>query len=167
MNLSTPVPPWAKQGMEHHEIQEKLMKHRQLTRFGLDVANLTFQVRMTDLENGFHGVADAILETDSEVYPVEIKHTNFQPSTGHKLQLCAYAMLAETHFLKPSPRGFFMLGDAGQVKVLEFDTKLRIQTTNVLYKIVELLKDGTKPHSSASEAQCGQCEFLNFCNDRE
>lgn len=76
-------------------------------------------------------------------------------------------MLLEECFNRPCSNGFILYGEKGKTISVEVDTKLRKQVLRVVSEITNMFERNLFPHSSATSSQCGQCEYLNFCADRE
>ena len=167
LGLAPARPIWVQQGERHHLRQTMLNRRRRLSRYGLTSARLHEDVAMRLDDHGIHGICDGILETIDAVYPLEFKLSDRRPSKGHLLQLGAYALMAERHFTKQCPRGFILYGDRGHTLPVFIDGKLRKWVENGIRGLRRCLESGSVPSSAATPAQCGQCEFLNFCNDRE
>ncbi len=49
---------------------------------------------------------------------------------------------------------------------IEITPKIKDDFFNVLRKIEKIVKNDILPNSSANENKCGQCEYLNYCDDR-
>lgn len=158
--------PWQKQGDLHHQRQHMLNKRRSLSRYQLNNAALKQNVSLRDPVLGCHGICDALLLTNTEVVPLEFKIAGQKPTAGHIAQLSAYGIMAEQHFERPCKRGFILYGDRGHTKEVHIDARLRQQVITNIHVIQHNLSQPLLPNSSATEAQCGQCEYLNFCGDR-
>ena len=111
-----------------------------------------------------HGIADWVLETDDKIYIVEYKTNPNPKSLGHQLQMCAYAMLAVEHYNKPCDT-VFLVSNKKSFEI-QITNELINKLNNTVFSIQQMLKNATKPNSSANAYQCIQCEYLNFCNDR-
>ena len=61
---------------------------------------------------------------------------------------------------------FILFEKKGKTHKITVDSKLKQKVINQVKIIINMLKDGNKPDSSASQQQCTQCEFINYCNDR-
>ena len=155
---------WVKQGEDAHDKIAHLEKRRSFNRYGLDVATRHFNVALKSNLYNIHGIADWVLETSDSVYIVEYKLNPNPNSLGHKLQLIAYAMLAEEKCGKPCDISFLV----SQKKSYEIEvTKaLKEKVLQIIENIQSMLINANKPNSSATNVQCIQCEYLNFCNDR-
>lgn len=165
MDVAFYRPLWVTQGEEFHQTERKLWHRRNLSRFHLKSGKTHHNLTMEDDSLGLHGIVDMAIETDEAIYPVEFKLSANNKKRGDQLQLAAYAMLLEKHFLKPSPVGFL----SGKGKVLHtifIDADKRHNVEKVSEKIRQMLKKGIKPESSATVTQCCACEYVNFCNDR-
>lgn len=163
---------WMAQGADYHQKQEMLQKRRSLCRFGINAGEFAFknEVRLNSEELGLYGVCDGVLETDAEIIPLEFKMSNFfHPSLGAQLQLAAYGVLLQkenVEQIKQVKRGFILAGDKGKTFEVRFDEEIMSKVTNTLTKIRNICENTLIPPSSATERQCSQCEFLNFCADR-
>lgn len=165
MNVSFYRPIWVKQGEQFHEVEKKLWNRRNLSRFNLHTGKVHHNLMMKNLELGFHGIVDMAIETESAVYAVEFKLSAQSKTRGNQLQLSAYAMLLEKHFSKPSPVGF-LVGKGKDLYTISINGDKRKVVLETLNNIRQMLKKGIKPESSAGQAQCCNCEYINFCNDR-
>ncbi|MEY8702170.1 CRISPR-associated protein Cas4 [Francisella philomiragia] len=164
LNIKTQKPLWVVQGEDFHKKVEHLEKRRSFKRYNLDSATRHFNLSLKSSKYRIHGIVDWVLETDDHVYVVEYK-TNPNPnSLGHKLQIAAYALLAQEYFNKPSKIAF-LASDKNSYEI-EITQDLIEKLHKVIDDIINTLDNGNKPDSSASDHQCIQCEYLNFCNDR-
>ena len=114
-----------------------------------------------------HGKPDLIIKNSEVVIPVEFKLRATPVRKGTKLQLCAYGMLASERFGLPSPFGLIVGHKDNKTVVIDFDVSLKEQVSFTRQAIIDMVDASLKPPSSATNHQCGQCEYLNFCNDRE
>ncbi len=142
------------------------MKRRSLQRFGLEDAELLSGVELHSTELGLHGIADAVLLGKDRVFPLEYKLHRHRRQRSHILQLLAYGILVEAKFQKPCDTGFLLYEKDGKTQPVSIDGQRRQELQLVLEQLRQSLC-GTLPDSSASAAQCAQCEFLLYCNDRE
>ncbi len=158
-------PAWVAQGERFHQMEARLWQRRNLACFQLEDGKQHHNLPMRSATLGLHGIADMVVETDEAVYAVEFKLAASNKKRGDVLQLAAYAMLAEDHFQKPGTVGF-LAGSGKTLHTINIDTEKRQQVATVAQAIRTMLAKGRKPESSASLAQCGACEYVNFCNDR-
>ncbi len=166
LQLRTKKPIWVGQGEGLHRNQERKFKYRTLERFHLENAEQQFNIKIGSTELALHGVLDSLLLSGTNVYPIEFKLAGRKPTIGHILQLTAYAMLAEYQFERPSTKGFVLYGEQGKTHPVVINDDRKKQVEFVRDAVRKNLEGGVLPDSSATSIQCGQCEFLNFCNDR-
>lgn len=161
-------PLWLHQGTDHHTREEMLTKRRKLSRFGISQQNFRFleNVKLFDADLGLHGICDGVIITDTEVIPLEFKLSETLPPLGARLQLASYAMLLERKEKRPVLRGFVLYGRRGRTLEVAIDSAIRETVLTVADTIREECKKAIAPHTAASEAQCAQCEYQNFCADR-
>ena len=164
-NVAIHRPAWVNQGEDFHQLEEKLWKRRNLSRFNLASGKTHHNLAMRNEGLGLHGIADMAIETDEAVYAAEFKLSASNKKRGDILQLSAYAMLLEKHFAKPSSVGF-LIGKGKILHTVGIDTDKRKEVIEVANKIRRMLQRGVKPPSSATITQCCACEYVNFCNDR-
>ena len=168
MQLQLTEKPWMKQGVAHHQRQAMLSRRRNLSRFGiLGDARVLSDVYVRSQKLGCHGIADMMLETETSLYLVEFKISELKPVKGHILQVAAYAMAAEEQFEKPVAGVYILYGDRGKTFEVKLSAALRRQVENMVIRVSLLLNGASMPDSPASAEQCGQCEYLNFCADRD
>jgi len=144
-----------------------LNRRRSLQRYGLQQGALEHNVSLKGNGLPIHGVADAIIVTDNEVCPLEFKLEAASVQRGQILQLAAYGVLAEERYGKPFRQGFILYGSRGKTHRIQMDDRLRQQLNSVVESMLEIFQAQLMPASSASAHQCAQCEYLNFCADRE
>ncbi len=168
LGLQPPGPAWLKQGLDHHAREEMLIKRRKLDQFGVcqDNFRLSQEVKLFDAALGLHGICDGVLYTDNEVLPLEFKLSEGTPPFGARMQLAAYAMLLEAKKNRTIRRGFILYGRKGRSLEIEVDEELRNAVKTTAEQIRSACERAISPHSAATEAQCAQCEYLNFCADR-
>lgn len=167
LGLSPPRPLWVRQGVEHHQRERMLQRRRRLSRYGLEGARLVHNPSLSAPGLGLHGIPDALLETGYSVHPLEFKLGEAPPGRGHELQIAAYGLLAESCFGKPCPSGFILYGARGKTREIRLTEEIRAHMFRVLAELRRSLDNALMPVTSAGTAQCTQCEFLNYCNDRE
>ena len=158
---------WQRQGVAYHERQRMLNRRRSLKRYGLQEGKMHHDVWLASNTLGCHGICDAIVETDVEVCPVEFKLNAVRPNRGELLQLAAYGIAAEERFGKPCNSMFLLCGQRGKVRHYVLDTNIRDSARKTIDNILKSFEISLLPESPATTAKCSQCEYLNFCGDRE
>ncbi len=166
LGISPETPLWVKQGQDYHARQERLTRDRTLKRFGLDRATRHFRMRLSSERLGVHGIADAVLETETHVYPVEFKTEFSHAARGQLLQLTVYGLMAEEMKGKRFAAGFLLYGHKGKTRKVERSDDLTNDVERTLEAIRRNLAAARMPESPATAPQCGQCEYFNYCNDR-
>ena len=159
--------PWMKQGLTYHQKQAMLNKRRKLQRYGVSEGKLEHNVRLKGCALPMHGIADAILVNGNEVCPIEFKLEAVQIRRGQIMQLMAYGILAEEYYGIPFRRGFILYGHRGKTAEVVATNARRKEVENIVEALLAIFGTQLMPESSASASQCGQCEYLNFCADRE
>lgn len=164
LNVKIKYPLWVKQGEEHHVRENELFKRRNLSRFKLSEGKKIYNQYLKSSTLKLHGVSDMIIENKDQIYIIENK-SSFKVTKGAILQTVAYSMLAEEFFNKESSTAFITTLK-NQVTVLSINQEMKQKVLNIRDKIYKMLDASIKPFSSANIHQCGQCEYINYCNDR-
>ena len=157
--------PWLNQGIGFQERQQMLNKRRNLARYGLDNGVISNQVELKSDKLGLHGICDAIINNQGSYYPIEFKLSENKPKTAHFIQLVAYAILIEDQQSCICDTGFILYGEKGKVERVKIN-EWRSKVIQCLTKVREDFSLPILPTTSATDAQCGQCEYLNYCADR-
>ena len=153
-------------GEAFHELQTKLSKNRRFAKLRIDYDEVLHKKYIESDRLGICGEVDLAL-IGNEVVPIEYKHLKRKRvSFGHILQLYGYGLLLREHYGKPFERALIIYGN--KLKFEQIETTPQIETAffETLKAIRQIAQTGVMPNSSASEPQCKQCEFLNFCDDR-
>ena len=156
---------WQFQGINHHDRQEMLNKRRKLSKFGVAEGKIEFQVQLNSKPLGIHGICDAIVFSENTTTPLEFKLEKNKPSKGHIYQIVAYGLLVEARYKTVVENCFILYGEKGKSEVVVMN-QWREKVLTTFEKLREVIDRSIMPHTSASEAQCSQCEYQNFCADR-
>lgn len=161
-------PMWLQQGLNHHVRIAMLSKRRNLSRFDLTCKNFRFfeNVSLYNDQLGMHGICDGVIYTKDEIIPLEFKISEYAPTIGAKLQLVAYAMLFKEKEKIPVQRGFILYGKKGKTLEVTINSNMEQQVLSIMNEIRNFGNKSILPSTPASEPQCAQCEYLNFCADR-
>lgn len=151
-----------------HQRIEQLLKRRDLTKLTSGRSyRLKTEVPLYSPDAPFHGICDAVLELEDGTYiPLEIKSGNASPHTGEIIQLCAYAVLLEQLHGGRIDIGFILYETQSKHKEILFTDAVRRKLDFCVEAIQRDAAKALVPQTSASDAQCTQCEFMNFCADR-
>lgn len=165
--MRPPLPRWVSIGERNHQRFRILEQKRNLSRYGLDTAEREFEVWLSSECLSLHGRADLILIGLQTISVVEFKSSLAEVRRSHLLQLVAYSIMAEEKYKKKSKVGFLVSTQKDQLKEVKIDEKLRSDVIDIRKRLEASVTSVEVPDSPASGFQCKQCEFLNFCNDRD
>lgn len=151
--------------MEHIEIQQ-LEKRRGLKPYGILEGKRSFQISLSSTRLGIHGVLDMMITSaDSNIYPVDFKHSLRQKDLHQKYQLAAYAMLLEEAYQRPVRFGFLYLIPAKKIVPVEITGGMREHVKKVISAIKNVVMGERMPAYVRSKQRCTDCEFRNYCAD--
>lgn len=151
--------------MEHIEIQQ-LEKRRGLKPYGIMEGKRSFQISLSSTRLGMHGVLDMMITSaDSNIYPVDFKHSLRQKDLHQKYQLAAYAMLLEEAYQRPVRFGFLYLIPARTIVPVEITGGMREHVKKVISAIHNVVMGERMPAYVRSKQRCTDCEFRNYCAD--
>ena len=169
MRVTGCAPPLVAQGVDLHRRYSMLERRRGLSRYGLDEFEKVFTVPMKSVSLGLHGIVDGVLVGVDTVHVIEFKPERRHVPSGHLLQTMGYGLLAEEHFGLPLGGIHILHGERGRtVSVVgEQLEPLRLATHAAIAAARQMVDEAIMPPSSAGDVQCAQCEYLNFCNDRD
>lgn len=169
LGIEVKAPLWVEQGVVYHNAVEKMLPRRSLKRFQLENAVLQTSVPVRSERLGIFGQADAVLYEEDSAAPIEIKTQKWdaKPTRGQRLQLAAYGMAIEDSRNLNVRNTFFLVEGKRKVHTISLDDKIRDDVRKTIDRIREIFAMQILPDSSASLYQCGQCEYLTFCNDRD
>ena len=152
-------------GREAHDVENALERERSLQRYGLHTGERHFNVRLFSETLQLNGIADLIVYSDGNAYPIEFKHTTGEPNLGHQMQLCAYGLLIENLQGIPSPRGYWHSTRTKETIEIDFKPALRRRTSRAVEEINDFIRSERCPPPTAQLGKCLECELLNFCGD--
>lgn len=161
-----PGPKWVAQGMDFDLHQTGLINSRKFRRLGLDGARAVPKPALNSPVLGLHGIPDLVLVSADHVVVVEFKIALPRRTRGMELQLSAYGLLAAEKWKRPCHWTAMITGRKMQVNWFDQTEERRQRVFHAMNTVRETLDSPVLPHSAASGAQCDQCEFLRFCNDR-
>jgi CRISPR-associated exonuclease Cas4 len=152
-------------GREAHDVENVLERERSLQRYGLHTGERRFNVRLFSETLQLNGIADLIVYSDGNAYPIEFKHTTGEPTLGHQMQLCAYGLLIEHLQGTPSPRGYWHSTRTKETLEIDFKPALRRRTQRAIQEINDFIRFERCPPPTSHPGKCLECELLNFCGD--
>lgn len=165
-NIAPKYPKHVEFGLDYHAKQDELFRKRNFAKFGIEFKEIHKNLYVENDE--FSGVLDMILVCDDEIIVCEFKdQTNLNLNKGTKMQLIAYAKLASKRFNLPFHRAILCSGNNLKFKIYSITNADLSEFEKVIANIKTLMHLGSFPDSSANLNACKQCEFLNYCDDRE
>lgn len=160
-------PAWVSQGIAYDEIEHVLQRDRRLRTMGLESYEPHRRVSMTSTSLGLHGIADLLLKGTADIVVADYKLDQGPIRRGTRLQLGAYALLAEEHFGLPVRGLIVLFGKPVQAIAVAQIGGLAAEVKSAVAELRQVIDTGRMPATDAGPAKCGICEHLNFCNDRE
>jgi len=166
-NIKPIFPRQVSLGTEYHTLQEKLSKNRKFKKLGIEYNEIVLD-KYLELESiNICGKVDLALITDDEIIPIEFKFIEAKkPSYSHVLQLYGYGRLLSHEYGKEFKRAIIIYSNNMKLFKIEITEKIKEDFFKTLKAIEEIERNNILPNSSANELQCGQCEYLNYCDDR-
>lgn len=159
-------PEYVNSGSQYHNKQNELFKNRKFIKFKLPIIKAHSNLYLQD--SSMQGVADLVLECQNEIIVAEFKNqTKPILNKGTKMQLIAYSKLASKHFNKPFFKIMLICSNNLKFKIFNVKSDDLAQFNSTIDKINKMLNQEPFPQSCASIAACMQCEFKNYCDDRE
>lgn len=166
-NIKPIYPKHVELGLKYHEIQEKLSKNRKFKKLKINYENIVLNKFLEDSKLGIYGKADLALIAKDEVVPIEFKFIKpKKPSYSHILQLFGYGYLFKQYYNKEFKRMVIIYSNNIKVFNIEATEKHKEDFIKTVEEIKKIANSSVLPDSSANEAKCLQCEYLNFCDDR-
>lgn len=165
-DIKPKYPEYVKFGLEFHAKQDELFKSRKFDKFKLKFIKAHKNLYLENEK--MCGVCDLVFECEDEIVVAEFKN-QAKPTInkGTKMQLIAYSKLASSYFKKPFKRVIMCYSNNLKFKIYNIKDGDLAEFDKVINDIDKMLNNGNFPESSANSAACDQCEFKNFCDDRE
>lgn len=169
MRIAASEPFHVMQGIEAHRRYAMLERRRGLSRFGLEGFRKAFSVPMKSERLGIHGIVDGILVGEESIHVIEFKPDSRHVPAGHLFQTMGYGMLAEEHYAMPLAGLHILHGEKGHTVSVTGERLevLRWKTLDAISHARKIVGEAFMPTSPAADSKCAQCEYLNFCGDRD
>lgn len=116
-------------------------------------------------QGALSGKLDLLILTPDACYPVDFKDTEGGPRRNHRLQLAAYALLAEEAFERPVPDGFIYHVPEKRVVALNLDEADRDGVRSAVADLRRMIQREALPDPPPVRGRCTPCEFRNYCGD--
>jgi CRISPR-associated exonuclease Cas4 len=162
----TPTPTYRMQrGKDVQGAVEALEKRRGFRAYGVADGERRFGVWLRSERLGLSGKLDLLIVTPEACYPVDFKDTEGGARRNHRIQLTAYALLAEEAFERPAPHGFVYLVPRKAVVVMELTEADRQEVREAVGAMRRMIAREEIPAPTTVRARCVACEFRNYCAD--
>jgi CRISPR-associated exonuclease Cas4 len=152
-------------GREKHESELLRERRRALSRYDLTEGERRYDVRLSSAALGLNGELDLLIVNGTDAHPVEFKNSRRPPDPGHRLQLCAYALLVEAELGLYCPHGYWHSSVTHETHVVAFDRRLRNRTASAIAAVRTLIREERCPEPTHRVEKCLECELRNFCGD--
>lgn len=161
-----PVPTYRmRRGKDVQAAVEALERRRGFRGYGLRHGERRFGLWLHSERLGLAGKLDLLVLTPEACFPVDFKDTEGGVRRNHRLQLAAYAMLAEEVFARPAPDGFIYLVPEKRVAALSLDEADRNAVREALIDMRRMVGREELPPATTVRNRCTGCEFRNYCGD--
>jgi CRISPR-associated exonuclease Cas4 len=154
-----------REAIQAQDLIESLETRRTIGRYGLEDAERHFNVSLRDDQLGLSGKADLILESPNEVAVVDFKLTSGELGDNHRMQLTAYALIAERLYQKASPLAFLYRIPDSKVMPLEITQEMRNMVLASVHGIHHMVISQAFPDATTVRGRCVECEYANYCAD--
>ena len=144
---------------------EALERRRTLRAYDLDKGERRFGVWLSSERLGLSGKLDLLILTADACFPVDFKDTEGGLRHNHRMQLAAYALLAEETFKRPVPEAFVFLVPDKKVVAIDLTDADRECAEDALADIRRMIASEHMPPPTTVRQRCQPCEFRNFCGD--
>ncbi len=144
---------------------EALERRRGFRAYGMREGERHFGLWLHSARLGLSGKLDLLIVTADACYPVDFKDTAGGPRRNHRLQLAAYALLAEEAFQQPAPDGFIYLVPEKRVVSVGLVEADRDEVRNALVEMRRMIEREELPAPTTLRTRCLACEFQNYCGD--
>jgi CRISPR-associated exonuclease Cas4 len=144
---------------------EALERRRGFRAYGVAEGERRFAVWLRSDGLGLSGKLDLLILTPDACYPVDFKDTEGGARRNHRLQLAAYALLAEEAFGRPAHQGFIYLVPARRVVAIDISEGDRQEVRDAIAAMRRMLGREEMPPPTTVRARCVSCEYRNYCAD--
>ena len=154
-------------GIAAHTQTKRREKRRSLRTYGLQQGERQFNVPLFVPELSLSGELDMLIETPTELIPVDFKHSK-KEGEHFRLQLLAYGRMLEAISnpqVKTIRRGFLYLIPNRQPVEIMFTPSLKRKFDSAMTQLNLIAKNQQMPASTRKYGRCIDCEFRRFCND--
>lgn len=154
-----------REAIQAQDLIETLEMRRSLNAYCLGSAVRHHNIWLSDGALRLSGKTDLILETEEEVAVVDFKLTSGDVGDNHRMQLSAYALLAEKAYNKPSRVAFLHRIPDSHVFAIEVTPSMRAKVEESTQAIFTMATGQTFPPPTPVRGRCTECEYANYCSD--
>lgn len=154
-----------RRGKDVQAVVEALERRRGFRAYGMREGERRFGVWLHSDDLGLSGKLDLLIVTPEACYPVDFKDTEGGPRRNHRLQLAAYALLAEEAFERPAPDGFIYLVPEKRVVGLALSGADRDDVRSAIREMRRMIHCEELPPATPLRRRCEVCEFRRYCGD--
>jgi len=156
-------------GIAAHTETEQREKRRSLRTYGLQQGERQFNVPLYVPELHLSGELDMLIETATELIPVDFKQSK-REGDHFRLQLLAYGRLLDAvcnpqQKQKTIQRGFLYLIPQRQAVEVRFTPSLQRKFEKAMVQLHVIAENQQMPSPTKQNGRCVDCEFRRFCND--
>ena len=151
-------------GQQRHDDEPKRALRRTMRLPGIESARREFDVAVQSQALGLSGQIDEVLFFDDGLVVVDYKLSK-TPGRHFKVQLAAYAMLAEAAFNLPAMCGILYLIRKRESVEVSMTARLRQQVVSTLTEMRRIATTESMSEATSNRRACVDCEFRRFCND--
>ena len=154
-------------GIAAHTQTEQREKRRSLRTYGLQQGERQFNVPLFAPELFLSGELDMLIETPTELIPVDFKQSK-KEGEHFRLQLLAYGRILAAICNpqgKTIRRGFLYLIPSRQAVEIIFTPSLQRKFDKAMDQLRLIAKNQQMPNPTKRVGRCVDCEFRRFCND--
>lgn len=150
--------------IRRHEDEPKRALRRTMQFEGLEKAERRFDVPLMSVRLGLSGQVDELIWHEGSIIPVDYKLSR-REQNHFKLQLAAYALLAEEQYQTTIRFGLLYLIQARKTIHVIFSSQLRRKVVESVSQMRLIAGAEYMPPPPESIRPCLECEFRRFCND--
>lgn len=124
------------------------------------------ELRIESEKLNLKGIIDQLEVYKNGIVPVELK-TGSCPNEGvwpgHKIQIAAYALLAQEHFNQNVKEGFVLYLDHKERRHISINPFLIDEIKDLVIKVDKLLKSKDLPELASNNNKCRSCGIKDIC----
>src|SRR6266581_498153 len=154
-----------REGARAQEMIESLEMRRTLREYGLEGAERTFGVWLSDEGIGLSGKIDLLLKGEQFASVVDFKLTSGEVGDNHRMQLAGYAALVESFLGLPVPQTFLLRIPDNEVFPVPITRELSERVAEAVRAMRRLRETEELPEPTTVRARCVECEYANYCAD--